>query len=341
MTNRRTYHRKVIRIAAEDSPNVQLAMEEIARGQSPSGRTLIPGVLSWQEYQTRKKTWDPVRQCIGLSGLFWEGKEFLLYPPDWRSLCEETYRKLPKYRRKARAIGIDSGAGEANTSWSIVDEYGLIDLRSYQTPNTSVVTGRTLELADRYQVPPEFIGFDAGGGGREHAHRLQSQGFDVRVIDFGGAVTYEQSRVHKTVQQRQHEVEDRAAYTNKRSQMAAELSELMDPGRLESGELWQSRSGLDYVGYPQFALPPARGGSEDALYRLHFQLALIPRMIDGRGRIYLPPKYRRSADSKEVTLVDIIGYSPDEFDSLIVAVHCMLHPRKVRKAGGLFVDDVR
>lgn len=51
-------------------------------------------------------------------------------------------------------------------------------------------------------------------------------------------------------------------------------------------------------------------------------------MMDDEGRLMLPPKgkpmaARHGKESKIVTLVDLIGYSPDEADATGLAVHAM------------------
>jgi hypothetical protein len=39
------YFRRVIRIKAEDSPNVRYALAQIAAGKKPTGEVILPGVL--------------------------------------------------------------------------------------------------------------------------------------------------------------------------------------------------------------------------------------------------------------------------------------------------------
>jgi hypothetical protein len=42
---------------------------------------------------------------------------------------------------------------------------------------------------------------------------------------------------------------------------------------------------------------------------------------DGEGVIWLPPKNKPDPTSNKESLVDIIGHSPDEADSLVLAYH--------------------
>jgi hypothetical protein len=65
--------RKVIHIAAEESPNVAFALAEIAGGKKPSHTVVVPGLLTYEEYRKRRETWDIVRQTISLDGKFYQG----------------------------------------------------------------------------------------------------------------------------------------------------------------------------------------------------------------------------------------------------------------------------
>jgi len=58
------------------------------------------------------------------------------------------------------------------------------------------------------------------------------------------------------------------------------------------------------------------------------QLRPIPLLYDGEGRIYMLPKNKKSPNSKEPTLIDMLGCSPDEADSTVLAVYGMQNPRK-------------
>ncbi len=45
------YHRKIIHISADESPNVKLAKKQIEEGKTPTGEIIIEGVKDWEEYQ--------------------------------------------------------------------------------------------------------------------------------------------------------------------------------------------------------------------------------------------------------------------------------------------------
>ena len=306
------YFRKILRIRASDSPNVRLALRQLADGEKPTGEMVVPGVLSWDEYCRRRATWDIVRQTIGLDAEFYQGAEILLFPPEWLNRAERLAVALAGKPRHAKAIGIDPAEGGDSTSMAVVDELGLIELVSKKTPDTSVVTGEALAFMKKHNVIPENVVFDRGGGGKEHADRLRSQGYMVRTVAFGEAVAQEPKRGKTHFAERVEVKEERYAYVNRRAQMFGELSELLDPARPGAG----------------FALP--RHYAE-----LRRQLAVIPRLYDGEGRLELPPKNRRHGQSTNgrKTLVEILGCSPDEADALVLAVHGMLHKSRRHSVG--------
>ena len=65
------YNRKIIHISGDDSPNVRRAKylkrvkPKITHKKLVESSELIPGVLSYQEYERRVRLWDEVRKCIG------------------------------------------------------------------------------------------------------------------------------------------------------------------------------------------------------------------------------------------------------------------------------------
>lgn len=311
-------YRRVIKIKAADSPNVRYAKSQIARGIEPTDEVLVPGVKSWSQYQMDLATLDQIKQCVVLDAEFYKGKELYLYPPTWLNRAEEIARQLDasKKPRKARAIGCDPAEGGDDCAWSVVDEYGLIELIAYKTPDTSVITGDTLALMRAYGVQPENVVFDAGGGGKEHVDRLRSQGYNVRTVGFGESSTAELKRkgVVTPLDERKDEHEVRYAYKNRRAEMYGILRQLLDP--INEG----------------FGIP--------AEYpELRRQLAPIPLWYDEEGRLYLPPKQKK-ADAAEttknkVTMHDLIGCSPDEADSLVLAIYGMTNQTSRTFAGSI------
>lgn len=299
--------RKVIKIRAQDSPNVRLAEEQIRHGLIPTDEIVVEGVLPWSMYQTRRKTWDKVRQCIGLDAEFWEGASVLLYPPDWLNNSEKLADEMKGRKRYAKAIGCDPAEGGDKSSWSVVDEFGLLELLAIQTPDTTTIPSTTKMLQRKWDVPWENVMFDRGGGGKQHADRLRLEFPQVRTIAFGEPLTPEPKTGRTQTKDRKEQREERYAYFNRRAEMYGELRELLDPA---------------IVDVPRFAIP-------NWFPEIRRQMALIPLTHDQEGRRTLLPKSKkRRADGKEgheQTLTELIGHSPDELDSLVIAIHAMLN----------------
>lgn len=291
------YYRKVIRIRAEDSPNVQLAMTQLKAGKQPTYEELIPGVLPFDTYQKRRQLWDSVRQCIGLDAQFWKGAEVLLFPPSWLDLAEQRYESLgiPLDKRKATHIGCDPAEGGDSTCWSVIDEYGLIELISEKTPDTTSIVDTTIELIRRYQVLPENVLFDRGGGGKQHADRLRKMGYKVRTVAFGEAVKSENRYRFRPKAERKADDEEAYVFKNRRAEM-----------------YWRLRLRMDPHAERPFCYP-------SHYTEIRRQLAPLPLVYDPEGRIMLPPKNKADPDSKKPSIVEMLGCSPDETDSLVLA----------------------
>ncbi len=326
------YHRRVITITAEDSPNVVLARRQMEAGIEPDGTEVVPGVLPWFEFLRREDTWDEVRKCIGLWGRFYKGAAILLFPPTW---LNESNQRAAELRvevpvRRAKGIGIDTGEGVANTSMSAVDEWGLIEVTSRLTPDTSVITGDAIAFWTKHNVAPERVCFDRGGGGKQAADLLKRQGFNVRTVGFGETLMLKPKRGLTRVEERLANIEERYTYKNRRAQMYHELSLLMDPSvNLEVNRLGHTVSRV-------FALPTSQMMSGRPEYdELRRQLAPMPKLTDEEGRYWMLPKNKKDPDSKVKTLIELLGKSPDEADSLVLAVHAMLHKAVVQRAGAL------
>ena len=288
--------RKVIRIKAEHSPNVRLAKAEIEAGKEPSFTELVPGVVRYEDYVKRRALWGEIRQCIGLDAEFYEGAQEFLYPKVWLQHSFNMARELEITKRtKARTIGVDPAEGGDNTCWAVCDDDGLIHLHSQKTPDTTVIPRKTLELMISYNVPAENVYFDMGGGGKQHADHLRRNGHQVKTVAFGSSATPDKKRGITTLETRKEQDEERYVYKNRRSEMYGLL-----------------RLSMDITIGKGFAIPE----EYDELIR---QLEVIPLLFDGEGRMYLPPKGKKSTDSTEVTLTELIGHSPDEADALVLA----------------------
>lgn len=300
------YFRKVIRITAEDSPNVQRYLAQKAAGVQPDFLRVLPGQLSAEQYLERRATWDLVRQCIGLDARFWKGAEFLLYPPDWLNAAERLADKLSGKRRHAKAIGIDPAEGGDKTAMCAVDEYGILELVSRRTPNTAAITDEAIAFGRKWDVPPEYWTFDRGGGGKQHADRLNAMGYPVRSIGFGQAPTLQASRVGHDFEDRKDARETAYVYVNMRAELYGELSLAMDPSLVNDS--------------PRFSVPRGvTGDHSDRRSELRHQLAPVPRLYDKEGRIRMLPKSNPTNPNDPRTLVKLIGHSPDEADAVVLA----------------------
>lgn len=307
--------RKIIKITASQSPNVRLALAQIAAGKPVTNEILVPGVITWEQYQQRRATWDKIRQTIGLDAEFYEGREVLLYPPHWLNESHLAYERIRKERRVAEAGGMDPGEGEANTSWTVVDKLGIIEQKSKKTPDTSVIVGETIEFLQRYRIPCDRFCIDRGGGGKQIADLLRSKGYPVRTIAFGESLTLPPKHGSYQVNAKKENIEERYTYINRRAQMFGELRNLLDPKMNEQ----------------VFAIP-------NEYHELRKQMAIIPFNYDGEGRMIIPPKNRKPGQKESAvkTLVELIGHSPDELDSLVLAVHGLLHEDPRPKAGPIW-----
>lgn len=303
------FRRRIIRIKGEDSPNVRMALAQKEAGQEPTGELVVPGVLPWEDYVYRRQHWDRVKQCVGLDADFWEGAETLMFPPEWLNRAEQLAVGLHGKHRVTQAIGVDPGEGGADTSWAAVDEYGLIELESKKTPNTTAVVSGTIAFGKRHGVDSENWLLDRGGGGKQHADRLREMGYNVRTVAFGEPVMIDPRTGLLLIEERLENRETRYTYVNRRAQMYGTLRILLDP---DEGRGW--------------AIP--RRYSE-----LRRQLAPIPLRYDREGRLELLPKNRKDPKDKRPTLTELIGRSPDDADAVVLAVHGMTNKPRVVTAG--------
>lgn len=311
------YHRKVLKITAWDSPNVRLGMTQKEAGIEPTDEILVPGAKSYSKLQENLLLWDPILQTVGLHAEFYEGPEQKLYPLEWRKRSADISRDIRvrgSYRR-AKAIGIDPAEGGDKTAMCAVDDYGVIDLVSKKTPNTSVITGEAIAFMKKHGVEPENVCFDRGGGGKQHADRLRLQGYNVRTIAFGEVITSEPRRGMRPFSDKMEVREDHYTYFNRRAEMYGELRQLLDPSLPGRG-----------FGIPDYP---------EVYQELQRQMKPIPLTYDAEGRMRLLPKHAKNADDDSMTLEKLIGCSPDELDSLALAVHGMLHKAQVRRAGAV------
>lgn len=314
------FHRKVIKIRAEDSPNVRYGLAQERLGVRPTDEILVPGVLPYLEYKKRRKLWNVIQQCVSLDAEYYLGAEVFLYPAEHLNVSHRLADALRGRKRIARGMGIDPAEGGDSTVWSIVDELGLIYQLSMKTPDTSIIPGHTAMLMREYNVPADRVCIDRGGGGYEHACQIRrSLKLKIRTVGFGESLSLDPKHGRVIVQNRLEIREEHYAYKSRRAQMYGELADLLSPSR-------RSATGDPM---PQFALPVE-------YVELRRQLSPIPRWYDEEGRLFIPPKKRKATDkdtTEKVTLDQLIGCSPDEADSLVLAVHAMLHRAPRSQAG--------
>lgn len=311
------YHRKIIRITAEDSPNVKRVRHLMSLGKGDDGKLIIPGVLSWAELQRRRKLWDAIRQSIGLDAQFYDGAELKLYPQQWMDRAEQKWRGITGQRR-AKGIGIDPGEGMANTSMVAVDYQGVMGIKSVKTPDTADIIPIVTDFVVKTGCDWRDVTFDAGGGGKQIGHELRKRGKRVRIVGFGEGINVELKRGMQTFSDKQEVQEERRTYGNRRAQMYGALHDLLDPSLNPQG----------------FALPPTSSCEEAE--RLRHQMSMIPKLYDGEDKLILPPKSRKAGQKPGTglkPLSELIGYSPDELDALVLAVDALFTEASAKRIG--------
>jgi len=317
--------RNIIHIDAHGSPNVQYGELMNNAGVPGPYKTIVPGVLSYPEYRRRLKIWDKIKIHMRLHGLFYEGDETLLYPPDWLDLAEQTYeRRCPtgydlcqdhNSRNPATAIGVDCGAGRDLSVWTMVNAKQLIHQFAIQTPDTMAIVRRTIKFMAHYKIPPEKVAMDAGGGGKQIADRLREMGYHIRTVFFGESPTPDKGTRQKRTKEKEAQAERRQAYKNRRAEMYGMLRELMDPS----------------INDEVFGIPVE-------LHELRKELAIMPLMYDPEGKLFLPPKDRpatSAANSEIITIKKLLGHSPDRADSIVLATFAQFGKPARRKVGAL------
>ena len=342
--NGRRCYRRVIRIRAEDSPNVKHEIERMRAGirepnpllirtesqywgvfspeefaelkrrwteserEDPGDSMLLPGVKPFAEYVKNRETWDEYQQKVSLDGEFHEGADVKLYPEAWLDRAAKLAESLSGKGREAVAIGIDPAEGGDETTIVVVDGLGVLDVIARRTPDTSVIVDAIIEAIEKWKVPPSMVAIDRGGGGKEHADRLRRLGYPIVTVGFGESATTERRVVGQA--QRVNERERNYAYANRRAQMYGLLRLRLDPSNEQ---------------FPHGFAIPAK------FTELVRQLKPIPLDYDGEGSLVLLPKSRSYAEtvdgspntSKKRTMFDLLGRSPDHADALVLAVYAM------------------
>jgi hypothetical protein len=290
------FYRKVIKITAKDSPNVKAKKE------------ILPGILPYEEYQARQELFTPYHQDVSLWANFPKDRAYSMFPSEWIRLAEERAERLPK-KRPAKAMGCDPAEGGDNTVWTPVDEKGVIDQRAKKTPDTSVVTGETIALMREFNCPADKVAFDRGGGGQQHVDRLRLEGYKgITSVAFGQSLKLGIKRGHHRVDKRREHEEQQYVFYDRRSEM-----------------YWRLRLWLDPDGEYLFAIPKEVLDRRriDGKASLRQQMEAIPIDWDKEGRLKLRSKNKRT-ENDDKCLTELIGCSPDELDSLVLALHALV-----------------
>ncbi len=306
------YHRRVIQIRAVDSPNVQYALAEIRFGKEPSNTVIIPGVKSWGEYQKNLKMWNPRQQMEKLNAEWWEGADEMMFPSEWLDRAERRAIEVATKTgmRQAKGIGVDPAEGGDNTAIAVVDELGLLDLIYDKTPDTNQIRLSVMKMMAKYNVDPERVCFDRGGGGKQIADMMRGDGFNVKTVSFGEPLGLPPKEYggKTSGKEKLDDKEQRYTYKNRRAQIFMAIRDLIKP---IDGDALTSKD-------PTWAIP-AR------FYELRQELEPIPLTTDGEDVVYLLPKYSKKTDGKKdgPSLTELIGHSPDMADAVAIAVYVM------------------
>lgn len=304
--------RKVIHISAFDSPNVQAGLHKLREAREAgvegpvSAPTPMPGILTWMEFLYRMANWDADAIKMRVKGEFLDEGQTLLITPATAERAAQAWWLIMGQKRGPYVIGVDVAMGGRDKSvWCVADRLGVVQLLVKDTPNTMLICGVTKNLMAQYNVPGKRVGIDIGGG-KSVCDRLHEIGRLVQEIAFG--TTADNSKVYK----------------NKRAEMYGSLASLMDVSTWSiEYDLVESddEDGDDVEGEVLtkssrcFAIPP-----DDA--KLREELTAMPRLWDSEGKMFLPPK-ERSNDSKQKTIRELIGRSPDRADACAIAAEML------------------
>lgn len=333
------FHSKIIRICAEDTPNVQFALAQKEAGVEPTGEVILKGVLTWSDYVTRRKTWDEERQCVGLDAKFYEGAQVMMFPRSWLDRAEKMAELLDlrKEKRGPCSLGVDPAEGGDKTSLAVVDDRGLVEMENARTPDTSTIKASVVYMMQKWDIPPERVCIDRGGGGKQIADELRAAGHDVMTVSFGESVLRDPQRGTVQVEEKIEDKERRYTYKNRRAQMYTALRLLLDP-----------YEGLAVEPEPEVDLQEIPGHEGEGLFEtvvnhkvstrktfaiprrfreLRDELEPIPftRVLGGQGEglIYLIPKDKPNPTYRGPTMKELIGHSPDLADATVLAVYAM------------------
>jgi hypothetical protein len=310
----------VIHIDGIRTPNVATGMKWDRLGRKgPLPSPPIPGIMSYPSWLAYNDEWDDYNITTRLRGRLPEGDETrVVVPRVWLDRSFLAWDEIdPKWRREnlARWMGVDASHGRGDLAvWWVIDALGTVDVRAmdpeaakdkeYGQPDTVKMLELTQDLMQEHGISPGRVAVDAGGGGQDAiGDPLRREGKVVQLVDFGAAPSKSRRR----------------QYTKRRSELYGLLAEACNPTK------WRRLEGDD--GKPGrwevcFAMP-ATGPVGEQCQALADELPMIPKLYDREGKMYLPPKSKRAPESKEQTLREILGHSPDRSDAAALAVWAM------------------
>lgn len=299
----------VIHIDCARTPNVSAGRTWNRLGRKGACRVPIPGIMSYANYVSHIQEWDEYNITTRLRGRLPDSDEgWVVVPRPWLDGCREVWPQIDEEvrGRLPKWLGVDASHGRGDLAcWAVVDRLGLVDLRTmspdeakdkYGQPDTVKMLERTRDLMTAYGIPGGRVIVDAGGGGQDAiADPLRREGVVVRLVDFGAAPSTKRARKQ---------------YKNRRAELYGTLAEACNPTKwrqteLETPKCWERC----------FSIPP--GDQYDALAE---ELPMIPKRYDREGKMHLPPKDKRDPNSKEQSLREILGHSPDRSDAVALAV---------------------
>jgi len=302
---------KVIHIDGAKTPNVSAGRKWEKRGRKgPLPRPPLPGIMSYASYVAYDAEWDEYNKRTRLRGLLPEGDEATVWVPEaWLAEGFKAWHEIDHdWRREnlPRWLGVDASHGRGDlVCWVVIDAMGIVEVRvadpeimrdKYGLPDTVKMLEITRELMTLHNIPPGRVAVDAGGGGQDAVgDPMRRAGQVVQLVDFGAAASRRRKRQYK----------------NRRAEMYGLLSGVCNPSnwrRVEEGGRWERC----------WAMP-----SDDQCKALAEELPMIPKRYDREGKLYLPPKTKRTPESKEQTLMEILGHSPDRSDGAVLAVWAM------------------
>lgn len=297
--------RRVRQLSPEESPNMAHSRAMDERGEAPPYPEIVPGLLAREEFDEWSVTWDERRKRTRLFGLLPDEADQRLFPPAWLELAKrlgECVCPRQDWPVRPYSLGVDVSYGGGDlTAWVVLGRWGVRYVLAKPTPNTVEITGQTIRLMRKFGISDGAVAFDAGGGGKQIADALRDKEFEG-VMDVSFAAT----------------PRDPAKYRNRRAELYGELREAMEPNdRL----LALSQTKCCSAWPPSVhcvSLPP----NESELF---LDLAVLPLLYDGEGRLRLPPKDQprvKVSGQVETSVRELLGgRSPDRGDALVLAYY--------------------